>query len=175
MSHRITPYHHTPTSPRRYYDPDDEWLLHQERDDFVLAWSAEIHRLANRYRATRQQCLESIDLIEQQVEFEITDARREHRERIRQHLVGGMLNSLRIEIGSFDFAAANQRLRSIRHALNGQFISAGLEEYRIRRVSETIAQLRQAVSSRNVGNVRDLKRDERALLGSFLQQEPERL
>jgi hypothetical protein len=175
ISHRITPVDQASSRPRRYYDRKDEWLLHQERDTFILVWSADVHRLANRYRATRHLCWEQIARIEEQMEVEIADLSRDRQERIRKFLITEALGAVHGAVTVYDFEGAKKGLRRIRHVLNGQFVSAGLEEYRIERVRAIVDQLRRSVASRDGAKVRKLEPDERALLGAFLGQDPEHL
>lgn len=175
VEHRLTSVDEPRTRPRRYYDRNDEWLLHEEHDAFILVWSAKVSRLTNAYHATRHLCWQYIDWIEQQMEFEIADLPINRKTEIRKFLITEALGKVHAAVTVHDYRGAQKALSSIRHTLNGQFNYAGLAQYRIDRVRALMDQLRGAVASRPRERMRALDEDERALLGAFLQQDSEHL
>jgi hypothetical protein len=161
--------------PRRYWDSQDTWLLHEEFDQYILAWDLRVHNVAISFRGARDRCLIQLDKIMQQITFESAELSANARDQINRFLLDDRCAKLRDAIVGHNFVLAEYHLRHLGHGVKGQFVSLGVYQHRINRVEVELSTLKAQIDSRNAGAVRSMSIEERLLLGLYLKQDPKNL
>lgn len=175
ISHELTPYFKKSPKPRRYFDPNDEWLRHIEYDEYILVWDATVHTIANIYRDKVDEAQEQLDMIEEAIRVQSAQLPPHAQQNINRHVIGDGVQRVRDALTEHNFQRAKAKAKTLKGSVQGQFTYYKVYQYRIDKIIDEIQKLYTIFSSRPFLITSRLPEEEKTLLSMYLDQKIENL
>ena len=175
ISHELTPYITKSPKPRRYFDPNDEWLRHIEYDEYILVWDAKVSDIANKYRDKVDEAQEQLDMIEEAIKVQSAQLPAHAQQNISRHVIGDGIQRVRDALTEHNFQRTKAKAETLKWSVQGQFTYYQVYQYRIDKIIDEIQKLKTIISSRPNSIMSRLPEEEKALLSMYLDQKIENL